>query len=349
MTATEQAAPKQASAPYLRHDKSLGRRLLVRTDTALVLVLVAVIIWASFFVPYFPEAFTYSTLLLNIAPILLMVLPVTLIIVTGEIDLSVGSVLGVSSAVLGLLFQHGVPLAAAATISVLVGVLIGALNGFMVAVVGLPSLAVTIGTLALFRGVAVGLLGTTAVTGFPSETATWLRANIGGTPVPRIMVGIAILAVLFGVLLHATTFGRGIFAIGLSSETALFSGVAVNRTKLLLFIASGTVAAATGVLYTLIYSNAIGSNGIGLELQVVTAIVLGGVSIWGGSGTLIGAMVGALLIGTLSKALQLLHVGSDVISVITGGALILSVVVASVGGLVSRRRRSPAPVAKNGG
>lgn len=349
MTATEEVAREQAAPAYLRHDKSLWRRVLVRTDTALALVLVAVIIWATFTVPYFAQAFTYSTLLLNIAPILLMVLPVTLIIMTGEIDLSVGSVLGVSSAVLGLLFQHGVPLAAAAVISVLAGTLIGALNGFMVAVVGLPSLAVTIGTLALFRGVAVGLLGTTAVTGFPSGTALWLRANIGGTPIPRVMVGIVVLAVLFGVLLHATTFGRGIVAIGLSSETALFSGVAVNRTKLLLFIASGTVAAATGALYTLIYSNAIGSNGIGLELQVVTAIVLGGVSIWGGRGTLIGAIIGALLIGTLSKALQLQHVGSDVISVITGGALILSVVVASIGGFVSRRRRGSASFAKNGG
>jgi len=344
VTATGQAAPA-----YLRHDKSLWRRVLLRTDTALVLALAAVIVWSTLSVPFFAQAFTYSTLLLNTAPILLMVLPVTLIIITGEIDLSVGSVLGVASAILGLLVQHGVPLAGAALISVLAGVLIGALNGFMVAVVGLPSLAVTIGTLALFRGVAVGMLGTTAVTGFPGGAALWLRANVGGTPIPRVVVGIAILAVLFGVVLHATTFGRGIYAIGLSSETALFSGVAVNRTKLLLFIASGTVAAATGVLYTLIYSDAIGSNGIGLELQVVTAIVLGGVSIWGGRGALVGAIVGALLIGTLSKALQLLHVGSDVISVITGGALILSVVVASIGGFVSRRRRRPAATAKNGG
>lgn len=343
-------ATTQAPAPaYLRHDKSLWRRVLVRTDTALMLSLVAVIIWATYSVPYFAQAFTYSTLLLNIAPILLMVLPVTLIIVTDEIDLSVGSVLGVSSAILGLLYQHGAPLAVAALVSVLAGALIGAMNGFMVAVVGLPSLAVTIGTLALFRGVAVGLLGTTAVTGFPSATSLWLRANIGGTPIPRIMVGVVVLALFFGVLLHMTTFGRGIFAIGLSSENALFSGVAVNRTKLLLFIASGTVAAGTGVLYTLLYSNAIGSNGIGLELQVVTAIVLGGVSIWGGRGTLVGAIIGALLIGTLGKALQLLHVGSDVISVITGGALILSVVVASIGGIVSRRRRAPTPAAKTGG
>ncbi len=240
-------------------------------------------------------------------------------------------------------------LTVAALAAVLAGVAIGLLNGFMVAVVGLPSLAVTIGTLALFRGVAVGMLGTTAVTDFPSTTTLWLRSNLGTTPVPRVMVGIVLLALLFGVLLHATTFGRGIFAIGLSPETALFSGVAVKRTKLLLFVASGTVAASTGVLYTLVYSNAIGSNGIGLELQVVTAIVLGGVSIWGGRGTVAGAIVGALLIGTLSKALQLLDIGSDVISVITGGALILSVVVASVGGFVSRRRRGLASATKNGG
>ncbi|MEP7088883.1 MAG: ABC transporter permease [Nocardioidaceae bacterium] len=338
-----------AARSYLRHDRSLWRRALLRTDTALGLALVAVVVWATVAVPYFAQPYTYSTLLLNSAPLLLMVLPVTLIIVTGEIDLSVGSVLGVSSALLGLLFSHGMPLVGAAAVSVLAGVLIGAFNGFMVAVVGLPSLAVTIGTLALFRGVAVGMLGTTAVTGFPGEAALWLRATVGGTPVPRVLVGIAVLAVLFGVLLHATTFGRGVFAIGLSSETALFSGIAVNRTKMLLFIASGTVAALTGVLYTLIYSNAIGSNGIGLELQVVTAIVLGGVSIWGGRGTLAGAIIGALLIGTLSKALQLLNVGSDVISVITGGALILSVVVASAGGLVSRRRRSTPTAPKNGG
>lgn len=348
MTVMEQAAPPAAER-YLPHDKRLWRRVLMRTDTGLVLVLAAVIIWASSSVPYFAQGFTYSTMLLNIAPILLMVLPVTLIIVTGEIDLSVGSVLGVASAILGLLSQHGVPLAAAALIALLAGVLIGAFNGFMIAVVGLPSLAVTIGTLALFRGIAVGLLGTTAVTDFPRETSLWLRANLGTTPIPRIMVGIVLLAIVFGVLLHATTFGRGIFAIGLNSEAALFSGVAVNRTKLLLFVASGTVAAATGVLYTLIYSNAIGSNGIGLELQVVTAIVLGGVSIWGGRGTLVGAIVGALLIGTLNKALQLEDVGSDVISVITGGALILSVVAASVGGFFSRRRRSPAATAQDGG
>jgi rhamnose transport system permease protein len=164
-----------------------------------------------------------------------------------------------------------------------------------------------------------------------------------------IMIPVAVLVVVFGVLLHATTFGRSVFAIGLSSETALFSGIPVNRTKLILFMASGAVAGATGVLFTLLYSNAIGTNGIGMELAVVTAIVLGGVSIWGGRGTLFGAIVGALLIGMLSKALQLLDVGSDVISIITGGLLIISVVVASLAGFLSRRRRSGASTQPSGG
>ena len=343
-------AERTAAAPaYLRHDKPLWRRLLFRTDTALLVVLIAVILWATVSVPFFAQPFTYSTVLLAMAPILLMVPPVTLIVVTGEIDLSVGSVLGVSSAVFGLLVQHGMPLVLAGLVSVLAGSLIGALNGLLVTVLGVPSLAVTIGTLALFRGVAVGLLGTTAITTFPGEASTWLRANIGNLAVPRIILVVLAVAIVFGVVLHATTVGRGIFAIGLSSETALFSGVAVNRTKLLLFIASGTVAALTGVLFTLLYSNAIGTNGIGLELQVVTAIVLGGVSIWGGRGTLFGAIVGALLIGVLSKALQLLNVGSDVIGVITGGALILSVVVASIAGVFSRRRRRGAATQPSGG
>jgi rhamnose transport system permease protein len=113
----------------------------------------------------------------------------------------------------------------------------------------------------------------------------------------------------------------------------------VNRTRLLLFVMSGTVAGATGVYYALQYSNAIGTNGLGFELQVVTAIVLGGVSIWGGRGTLLGALAGGVLIAALNKTLQLAGIGSDTISIVTGVALIFSVVVASVAGFISQRRR----------
>ncbi|SDN94805.1 rhamnose transport system permease protein [Cryobacterium flavum] len=334
-----------AAAQYRRHSRTLWRRMLLRTETAIVLAIILLIIFAITTVPYFAQPYTYLTMILNSAPILLMLLPVTLIIITGDIDLSVGSVVGFSSAIFGLSFHAGIPLPLAAGVAVVGGGLVGLLNGVLVTVVGLPSLAVTIGTLALFRGIAVGLLGTTAITGFPSEVTQFIGAPLFvGAPAPMVTVAIIVVAIGFAVVLHLTPFGRGVFAIGLSSETAAFSGVRVNRTRLILFVLSGLVASATGVYYTLQYSNAIGTNGLGFELQVVTAIVLGGVSIWGGRGSILGALAGGVLIATLNKTLQLAGIGSDTISIVTGATLIFSVVVAGIAGFISRRRRSKASV-----
>jgi rhamnose transport system permease protein len=335
VTATgDSVAVQDAAAAYRLHARPLWSRLLLRPEAAIIAAIVLLIIIATTTVPYFAQPYTYLTMILNSAPILLMLLPVTLIIITGDIDLSVGSVLGFSSAIFGLMFQAGIPLGLAAVISVVAGGLVGAFNGVLVTVVGLPSLAVTIGTLALFRGIAVGLLGTAAITKFPSDVTSFVGSSLfAGAPVPIVTVAIVVLAIVFAVLLHFTPFGRGVF-----------SGVRVNRTRLILFVLSGLVASATGVYFTLQYSNAIGTNGFGFELQVVTAIVLGGVSIWGGRGTLLGAIAGGVLIAALNKTLQLAGVGSDSISVVTGAALIFSVVVASVAGLISRRRRAKASV-----
>lgn len=327
---------------YLRHDRPLWYRLLLRPESILILAIVLIIVLSIVGIPNYLRpnpGYTFSTLLLNAAPILIMLLPLTLIIATGEIDISIGSTLGISSASFGLMFAGGIPLEAAAIISVMIGALIGAFNGFLITVVGLPSLAVTIGTLALFRGIAVGVLGTTSVTSFPPAITGFVRSTVPGTPIPWLMVVFLILAIVFGILLHFTPFGRGVFAIGLSPETAAFSGVNVARTKFILFVLSGAVAALVGVLFTLQYSNAIGSNGSGFELRAVTAIVLGGVSIWGGTGTLLGAVVGGLFIATVNKSLQVLGIGDDAIYVITGSALIISVVIASVASVISSRRR----------
>ena len=144
----------------------------------------------------------------------------TLIIITEEIDLSVASIVGLSSVTTGILTKAGWPFAAAALAAIFVGVVCGVVNGFLVTVVGLPSLAVTIGTLALFRGIAVGLLGTTAITDFPEFWTDLAKANIPGTPIPVIMIPFAILAIVFAVLLHFTPFGRSLYAIGLNKEAA---------------------------------------------------------------------------------------------------------------------------------
>jgi rhamnose transport system permease protein len=234
----------------------------------------------------------------------------------------------------GTLHQAGMPFELAALIALVAGAIGGAVNGFLITVVGLPSLAVTIGTLALYRGLAVGLLGTTAVTDFPEFWTDLAKDKIPGTPVPLVVLPFVVLAVVFAVILHFTPFGRGIYAIGLNDEAAIFSGVNVNRTKFVLF-------ALAGIYYTLRYGSARGDNATGLELQVIAAVLLGGVSIFGGRGALHGVIAGVILIGVIASALRLANVTSDVINIITGVLLVLSVVSTSFLAWLARVRQRP--------
>lgn len=311
-------------------DRPLWRRVLLTREFAIIGLLALVILVASVSVRGFAQPITYNYLLLDVAPILFIALPMTLVIVTGEIDLSVGSMVGLSSVVTGALVQSGAPFEVAAIAALLVGVLGGAFNGFLVTVVGLPSLAVTIGTLALFRGLAVGLLGTTAVTDFPDLWTALAKAKISGTQIPYIVIPFLVVLAIFVIVLHFTPFGRGIYAIGLSKDAARFSGVNVERTKFIVFVLSGLVAAFAGIFFTLRFGSARGDNATGLELQVIAAVVLGGVSVFGGRGRLHGVVAAVLLIGVLGSSLRLAGVTSDVINIITGGLLVFSVVAASV-------------------
>jgi rhamnose transport system permease protein len=342
MTATAPApAPDTRTArTYKAYSNPLWRRVLLNREAAVIGLLIAVVAVATAVVPNFDSPLTLTYLLRDVAPILLIALPMTLIIITEEIDLSVASIVGLTSVITGILTQAGWPFAVAAVAAILVGTLAGVVNGLLVTAVGLPSLAVTIGTLALFRGIAVGLLGTTAVTDFPEFWTDLAKDNIPGTPIPGIMIPFVVLAIAFAILLHFTPFGRSLYAIGLNKEAAAFSGVDVGRTKFLLFVLSGTVSGFAGVYFTLLYSNARGDNATGLELSVIAAVLLGGVSIFGGRGALHGVIAGVLLIGTLGSALRLAGVTSDIINIVTGVLLVLSVVSASLLAWLRRRRIS---------
>jgi rhamnose transport system permease protein len=333
---------------YAAHEHPLWRRLLLTREVAIIAVLVAVVVYSIGNVQNFDGPLTLTYLLLDTAPILLIALPMTMVIITGEIDLSVASIVGLSSVLLGVLFEAGFSIPVAALVAVLAGVACGALNGFLVAYVGLPSLAVTIGTLALFRGVAAGLVGTKAVTGFDDRWTDLATAKIGETGIPVVMILFVVLAAGFAFLLHFTSFGRGVFDIGLNSEAARFTGVPVERTKLLLFVLSGAVSALAGVYFTLRFGSARGDNATGMELQVIAAVLLGGVSIFGGRGRLHGVIAGVLLIGVISSALRLEGVTVNVINIIIGLLLVASVmtpsVLAGLSGLTSRRNnRGPSP------
>ncbi|QTX03514.1 ABC transporter permease [Agromyces archimandritae] len=337
MTSITTGAPARSYPAYAR---PLWKRVLLTREMAIIALLVIVVIVASATVRGFGQPITMTYLLLDVAPILLIALPMTLVMITGEIDLSVGSMVGLASVTTGVLTQSGMPFELAALIALLVGGLGGAFNGFLVTVVGLPSLAVTIGTLALFRGLAVGLLGTTAVTEFPEFWTDLAKAKIGETGIPVIVIPFLVLLAVFAIVLHYTPFGRGIYAIGLAKEAAHFSGVKVERTKFILFVLTGLVSALAGIYYTLRFGSARGDNATGMELQVIAAVVLGGVSVFGGRGALHGVVAGVLLIGVLASALRLANVTSDVINIITGALLVISVVSSSLLAWLARKRRS---------
>jgi rhamnose transport system permease protein len=331
------------SRSYPLYSRPLWRRVLMTREAAVIALLLLVVVHSLQSVRNFDGPLTLTYLLLDTAPILLIALPMTLVIVTGEIDLSVASIVGLSSVLTGVLHEAGLSLPVAAVLAMAAGAMCGAFNGFLVAYVGLPSLAVTIGTLALFRGLAVGLLGTKAVTDFPDRWTDLATGRIGETGVPLVIIPFLLLAVAFAALLHFTSFGRGIYDIGLNKEAARFTGVDVERTKFLLFLLSGLVSAFAGVYFTLRFGSARGDNATGLELQVVAAVLLGGVSIFGGRGRLHGVVTGVLLIGVISSALRLESVTVNVINIIIGLLLVASVVSTSVLDWVSRRtpRRNP--------
>src|SRR5271166_2909331 len=197
----------------------------------------------------------WSNLLANFVEIALMALPLSLIVITSEIDLSVASMLGLSSSLLGLLWEYKLAMPLGILICLVVGALCGALNGFLIVRFRLPSLAVTIGTLALFRGFAYIVLGDKAIADFPPE---YTGFGIGVVPFTFIPVPFAlciILAVVFWVVLHHTTLGRSLYAIGGNQTAALFSGINLNRLKMLLFVTSGMISALAGIVFTFRFSS----------------------------------------------------------------------------------------------
>ncbi len=308
---------------------SFGGALRSR-DTVLVAVLLMALVFASVSVDRFASTVTVGYLLLDAIPLLLLALPMTLIIVTGEIDLSVASIVGLTTATVGTLWLNGYGFLVTAIAALVVGILAGVTNGFLIAYVGLPSLAVTIGTLALYRGLALVVIGDNAVGDFPPDLSAFVTSKIGGTGIPVVMVGVLVIAAIFATLLHFTPFGRGLYALGFSKEAATFVGFKGARAKFWLYVASGLVCGIVGLYWSLRYSSARSDSAAGLELTVIAAVLLGGVSIFGGRGTITGALTGVLLIAVINYALRLQRVPQEILIVITGSLLIISVVGPSI-------------------
>ncbi|MEO3841280.1 ABC transporter permease [Streptomyces sp. CNZ287] len=320
--------------------KSLGTYL--RWDTAVGILLIAVFLAGTSSTDGFASTGNMSAALNDTAEIALIALPMTLLVVAGQVDLSVASMLGLSSALAGSLWDAGYAFELIVPVCLLAGAAGGLLNGWLVTRVGLPPLAVTIGTLTLYRGLASVVLGDKAVAGFPDTYSQWASSTetVPGTFVPYPIALFAVLAVLAAVLLHMTGFGRSLYAIGAQEDAAWFAGVRVKRIKLALFVVSGLMASFAGIVYTLRYGSARADNGLGLELVVIASVLLGGVDFNGGKGTLGGAVAGVLLIGLLNNLLTLNDVANEIRVIVTGLLLIASVLAPrAISTLAERRNR----------
>jgi len=275
------------------------------------------------------SATAYFTLR-ELAEVLLIALPMTMLIISGEIDLSVGATVGMSGAVMAKAYAAGVPMWLCCVIGVLTGFVAGAFNGWLVTAVGLQSLAVTIGTLALYRGIALVLLGDQPISfakakswvafgGYGGKGKLW-----GWMPAVGWIVLVAIIVFVF--VLTWTKTGHSIYAIGLNSEAARFSGINVARTKFWLFVVTGAISGVAGVLFTLRNATARPQYGAGMELSVIAAVLFGGVSIFGGVGTLFGVVNAVLFLGLIRRVLLLTKVNQNFSVIVTGLLLLVSVI-----------------------
>jgi rhamnose transport system permease protein len=258
---------------------------------------------------------------------IIVALVMTFIIINGEIDLSVGSMMGLSACAFGwMVKEQGVAAPAAIAISLGIGVLGGALNGWFITRVGLPSLVVTLATLIGFRGLARVLVEDRGLTDFPDWFDALGQKGLIG-PLPFALIAFAVLFLVLYIVLERSGFGRKTQVIGTNREVAEFAGIDTNRHKMILFIASGTIAAFAGLLYAARVGAVRGDVANGFELDIITIVLLGGVSIFGGTGSLIGTLLAILIVLNIRNGMALLNITGHIQTGVIGLLLIASVIV----------------------
>jgi rhamnose transport system permease protein len=323
---------------------------LVRWETVLAVAVVAMLIVASATTPGFTDGFNIASAISIMSEKALMILPLTLLIIAREIDISVASIAGLCAVCAGMALRGGQPVAVAVLVALAVGLACGAFNGFCVAVLGMPSLVVTLGTLALYRGLCYVLLGGDPVTTVPDSLINFSNDNVGGTDLPLDILPFLVLAPIFGIALHRLPVGRRIFAIGGNPDTARYSAVNLTRIRFGLFVVSGLVCSIAGVINIGRTSQASPDALSGYELDAITVVFLGGVSFLGGKGRVSGVIWALILLVGLRSALQLHNVSAYAQGTAVGLLLIVSLLVSNLArqtartlGDRKRRRATPDP------
>jgi rhamnose transport system permease protein len=294
-------------------------------EVILFLIFIVVIVVNSYLSPYFLDLFNILDTTFNFMEKAMVALPMILVIICGDIDISVAGIIALSSLLMGMVSAAGAPTGIVVLVGLGTGLAAGALNGFLITRFGIPAIAVTIGSMSLFRGISYAVLGDQAYTKYPESFAFFGQGYIGNTVIPFELVLFIVLAVVFGLLLHRTTFGRKVYAIGNNAISARFSGVRVNRIRWLVFSLSGTMSGLAAILLTSRIGSTRPNIASGWELEIITTVVLGGVAISGGKGNILGVIIGIFLIGFLKFGMGLINVPGKVMNIVIGFLLIFAI------------------------
>jgi rhamnose transport system permease protein len=314
-------------------------RSLASWEVLLFGVTVLIFIANSLASPYFLDAWNLSDATFNFTEKAMIAFAMALLIIAGEIDLSVAAIIALASTAMGAAAQAGVGTPGLVAIGIGVGVLCGAFNGTLVSMLKLPSIVVTIGTMSLFRGISYIVLGDKAYGSYPESFAYFGQGYLFW--VFSFEFGLFLLcAAAFAVLLHATNFGRQVYVIGNNDFAARFSGVPVERVKFILFLLTGLMSGIAAVCLTSRLGSTRPSIAQGWELEVVTMVVLGGVSILGGAGTIAGVVIAAFVMGLVTFGLGLLNVPGIVMSIFVGLLLIITIALPILARRIKQASRS---------
>lgn len=299
-------------------------------DSILVLIFIIVMAGGSFVSPYFLDAGNLLDTTFNFMEKAVVALPMAFVILCGDIDISVGSIIALSSLAIGAAADAGASTSALVAVGLGVGLLAGMLNGYLITRFSIPAIAVTIGTQSLFRGISQAVLGDKAYTKFPESFAFFGQGYIPGTKIPFELVLFLILAVFTGILLHRTAFGRKIYALGRNATAARFSGINVQRLRFIAFSWAGLFAGLAAVMLTSRIGSTRPNIAMGLELDVITSVVLGGIAITGGFGGIFGVVLANFLLGYLKYGMGLINVPGRVMNLFTGVLLLVAIVIPEI-------------------
>jgi rhamnose transport system permease protein len=298
----------------------------MRWESMLALVLVIEFVTFASLSPYFLNVWTLSDATFNFTERAVIALPLALLIIGGEIDISVAAIIALASVAMGLAAGQGVDTPGLLAIGLGTGLVAGMINGALVTLGRVPSIVATIGTMTLFRGCAYAVLGDRVLKEYPQSFSVFGQGYAFGALSVELCL-LIVLAVLFGVFLHLTRWGRSIYALGANAVAARWSGVPVDRYRFALFSLTGLCSGLAAVLLTSRLGSTRPSIAQGWELEIISMVILGGVSVWGGKGTIPGVLLAAVVLGLVNFGLGLLNVPGIVMSIIVGGLLITVVAI----------------------